>query len=109
MPTCHSERKSDLRIVDEEMGFDVVSDKMEELNARLDPVVAIITTTPALDLADLVLKANAAASACGHLWASPPRELDYKDELIRDLIENLCSVAGASLAVAQVRAPTDLN
>jgi hypothetical protein len=98
-----------MRVVDEEMGFSVVSEHMEELNARLDPVVALITAAPALDLADLALKANAVASACPDLWKSPPCELDYEDGLIRDLIENLCSVAGASLAVTQVRAPTDLN
>jgi hypothetical protein len=102
-----------MRVLDEEMGIHAILDKMEELNARLDPVVAIITTTPArdlADLADLALKANAVASAYEHLWASEPDELDYGDELLRDLIENLCSVAGVNLMVSQRLAPrTDLN
>jgi hypothetical protein len=95
---------------DEEIGFDVPNKKMEALYCRLDPVVAVITNTPAQGLADLALKANAVASAWEELWQQLPEELDYPDRLVRNLIENICGVAGVNLAVSQRLAPrTDLN
>jgi hypothetical protein len=97
-------------VVDKEMGFDVVIDKMQELTARLDPVVAIITSTPARDLADLALKANATATAWESLWEQTPDELDHEYQLIRDLIENVCAVAGIDLAVSRrLRPRANLN
>jgi hypothetical protein len=94
-------------VVDEETGFDVVSDKMAELTARLDPVVEIITSTPARDLA---LKANATATTWESLWEQTPDELDHEQRLIRDLIENVCAVAGIDLAVNRRLTPrTNLN
>jgi hypothetical protein len=99
-----------MKIVDEETGFSAANEKMEALWARLDPVVKTITDTPACDLAGLALKANATATAWESLWKQTPNELDHEDELIRDLIENVCAVAGIDLAVNRRLSPrTNLN
>jgi hypothetical protein len=99
-----------MRIVDEEIGFGAVNEQMEALEARLDPLVKIITDTPARDLTGLALKANALASVMSELWTSIPEELDYPEGLVRDLIENICAVAGVDLAVNQRLSPrADLN
>jgi hypothetical protein len=99
-----------MKIVDEDIGFNDLNETMEALWARLDPVVKIITAAPARNLADLALKANAAATAWEGLWKELPVNLDYPDELIRDLIENVCAVAGIDLAVNHRLSPrTNLN
>jgi hypothetical protein len=99
-----------LGVVDEETGFDVANDAMNELYARIDPVVAVITNMPARNVADLALKANATATAWEKLWEKPSDDLDHELRLIRDLIENVCAVAGIDLIVSPRLIPrTDLN
>jgi hypothetical protein len=95
-----TEHLAAMKIVDEAIGFNDLNEKMEALWARLDPVVRIITQTPALDLRGLALKANATATAWQELWEELPDHLDHPHELIRDLIENVCAVAGTNLAVS---------
>jgi hypothetical protein len=63
-----TEHLAAMKIVDEAIGFNDLNEKMEALWARLDPVVKIITAAPARNLADLALKANAAATAWEELW-----------------------------------------
>ena len=97
-------------IIDEEIGFNAIDDKMNALWERLDPLVKKITRAPALNLSDLALKANATATAWGRLWEKMPEDLDYEDDLIRDLIESVCAVAGVDLLVNWRLTPrTDLN
>ena len=99
-----------MAIVDEEIGFSAVNDKMEALECRLDPVMRIILDTPAHDLLGVALKANAVARTMPELWTSTPSELDHPQELLRDLIENLCAVAGVNLVANQHLTPRkDLN
>jgi hypothetical protein len=62
-------------VIDDEIGFDALNEKMEALWERLDPVVKTITSAPARDLTDLALKANATATAWGSLWEQTPDEL----------------------------------
>lgn len=67
---------------------------MEALESRLDHVVEAIMKAPARDLTALALKANAVARTWPELWELTPDELDHPEELLRDLIENVCAVAG---------------
>lgn len=97
-------------VIDDEIGFNALNDKMNALWERLDPVVKKITRAPALSLADLALKANATATAWESLWEQTPDELDHEKELLRDLIESVCAVAGVNIVANQRLAPrTDLN
>jgi hypothetical protein len=97
-------------VIDDEIGFGNLNEKMETLWERLDPVVRTITRAPARDIADLALKANATATAWGSLWERNPEELDHEHELIRDLIESVCAVAGVNIAANQRAASrSDLN
>lgn len=88
-------------VIDEEIGFNEIDDKMNALWERLGPVVKKITQAPAFSLADLALKANATATAWDSLWEQNPDELDYEKELLRDLIESVCAVAGVNIAANQ--------
>ena len=97
-------------IIDEEIGFSALNDEMEALWERLDPVVKKITRAPAFSVADLALKANATATAWSSLWERAPDDLDHEKELIRDLIESVCAVAGVNIAANQRQLPRpDLN
>jgi hypothetical protein len=99
-----------MRIADRETGFQAANTKMEELWRCLDPVVKAIISTPAQDLAGLALKANAVATAWGSLWEQTPEDLDHEKELLRDLIENVCAVAGVDLEVnKRIRPRAGLN
>jgi hypothetical protein len=99
-----------MRVVDEEMGFDKINDKMEALASKLDPLVQAIISTPAQNLEDLALKANAAATVLFWLWQTLPTELDCPQAIMRDLIENVCALANLNIA-ANPRAipPKGLN
>jgi len=97
--------------VDKEMGIDILRKKSDEIFSRLDPVVKKITTINARELAEVALKANAVATVLERLWESPPEDLDdYEVGLVRDLIEDICAVAGVHLVVNKRLAPrSDLN
>lgn len=97
-------------VVDEEMGIEALNERSDTLYARLDPVVSQIIAAPAHDISSIGLKANAVATTMPHLWESLPNELDYPDQLLRDLIESFCVVAGVELLVRPHSQPrTDLN
>ena len=97
-------------VIDDEIGFGDLNAKMEALWERLDPVVRTITRAPARDITGLALKANATATAWASLWERTPEELDYEHELLRDLIESVCAVAGVNLAAnPRAASRSDLN
>jgi hypothetical protein len=99
-----------MRVVDEEIGFNAANERMEKLECRLDPLVRTIVNTPARDLIGLALKANAVARSMPALWGSIPDELDYPEELIRNLIEEVCAIAGVDIFVNRNLKPrADLN
>jgi hypothetical protein len=99
--------------VDRETGFAELLERREALERPLDRLVRNVLTAPAGDLVSLALKANAAATAMPELWRSIPAELDWHEELIRDLIESVCIVAGAELIARPPMPPSaprsDLN
>jgi hypothetical protein len=102
-----------MRAVDRETGFAELIERREALELAVDPLVRKILNAPASDLLGLALKANAVATAMRHLWRLIPAELDWPEELVRDLIESVCIVAGAELIApppAQPPVPrSDLN
>jgi hypothetical protein len=99
-----------MTVVDAEIAFDKVSDQLNALYERLDPIVNQVMRAPAQDISSVALKANAVATAMPHLWESLPNDLDYPDRLLRDLIESFCVVAGVELLVRSHSQPrTDLN
>ena len=68
-----------------------------EMYDRLDPVICVIRDRSAMSITDLAAKAMATATMHPDLWEKSPEELDYEKRLLRDLIENACVLAGASL------------
>jgi hypothetical protein len=97
-------------IVEEEMGIVDLSNKLDSLYARLDPIINEVIAAPAKDIFSVGLKANAVATVMPHLWESIPNGLDYPDQLLRDLIESFCVVAGVELFARPYSRPrTDLN
>jgi hypothetical protein len=102
-----------MKAVDREMGFAELIERREALELALDPLVRKILNAPASDLVGLALKANAVATAMPHLWGSIPDKLDWAEELVRDLIESVCIVAGVELIAPPPAQPpiprSDLN
>jgi hypothetical protein len=102
-----------MREVDKEMGIAQISERMKAFDLPLDRMVRRIIDKPVSDLASLALKANAVATARPELWQSIPDDLDWPEELIRDLIESVCILAGVDLiACPPARPPaprSDLN
>ena len=97
-------------IVEEEMGIGKMGEHLDALYARLDPVVNQIIAAPAQDISSVGLKANAVATTVPHLWDALPDDLDYPDQLLRDLIESFCVIAGVELLVRPNNQPrNDLN
>ncbi|MCA1458916.1 hypothetical protein I6F35_38325 [Bradyrhizobium sp. BRP22] len=88
--------------LEEQMGINELSAKRDQIYSRLDPIVTEIARIHARDLGDLALKANALASAQSHFWESAPEDLEYIDILCRDLIENICALAGVALAAKEL-------
>jgi hypothetical protein len=101
----------ELKRVDAEMGTDAMTNKEEEILNRLDPIVAAIRTTPARTLTGLAIKALATTFAVPECWEQPEKDLDYPDQLVRDLIESVCAVAGVDLprSKATIRSVPSFN
>jgi hypothetical protein len=99
--------------VDKEMGMSEIGESMEALDLPLDRMVRRIVDKPVNDLASLALKANAVATAWPELWQSIPDDLDWPEELLRDLIESVCILAGVDLIAPPLTLPpaprSDLN
>jgi hypothetical protein len=97
-------------MVDEEIGFQQINDQMEALASKLDPLVEAIISIPAQSLDDLALKANAAATVLFWLWQTLPKELDYPQAIMRDLIESVCALGDLNIAAnPQAIPPKGLN
>ncbi len=88
--------------LEEQMGINELSAKRDQIYSRLNPIVTEIARTHSRDLGDLALKANAVASAQSYLWENAPEDLEYIDILCRDLIENICALAGVALAAKEL-------
>jgi hypothetical protein len=97
------------RMVDEEIGFQQINDQMEALASKLDPLVEAIISIPAQSLDDLALTAHA-ATVLFWLWQTLPKELDYPQAIMRDLIESVCALGDLNIAAnPQAIPPKGLN
>ena len=86
-----------LKVVDEELGFRELNEKMEDLWGPVGKLVRKMVDAPALDLNAIALKANAVATAFPQLWEKSLEELDWPEELMRVLLEDVCALAGTTL------------
>ena len=71
--------------------------QLEAIYQRLDPIVEAIRGTPARTLAGAGIKARAVAAIMPELSEQREAELETDKHLMRDLIENICSIAGVDL------------
>jgi hypothetical protein len=86
-----------------EQKIDELSERREALDRRIDPILDAIRQLPARSLAGLAIKARAVAVTMDHLWDVPANDLDWEEEFLRDLIENVCALAGVNLPAVQNR------
>lgn len=84
-----------------ETGADVASRKFHLLADRVDAIEFRIMNTPAHTVAGLRAKALIAIEAAGELWETRRIDLDWDKEVIRELIESVCAVAGVPVPVEQ--------
>src|SRR4051812_27527771 len=80
--------------IGDERGYAAENDKHEALDLRLDALVSAIAKTPALTLAGLGVKARAIGYSRPELWREAPADMDWPDEVTRDLLESICAMLG---------------
>jgi hypothetical protein len=87
-----------LKVVRNERGTDNVIRACETVLARIDAVHQQIIATPAQTLLGVGVKARTGAMlSLSHLWDEPRHDLDYEDQVTRNLIESICEAAGITL------------
>lgn len=69
----------------------------EAILARLYPVEQAIMTTPARTIAGLGVKARHAAHVMSEYWTAPIAQIDWDAQVVRHLIESVCSLANVRL------------
>jgi hypothetical protein len=71
--------------------------KVEAILARLYPVERAIMTTPARSIDGLGVKARHAAHVMSEYWTAPVAQIDWDAQVVRHLIESVCSLANVRL------------
>jgi hypothetical protein len=89
--------RNTLKRLDAEMGTDALLKRLDAINLRLDTIVTAIKETPARTLAGVAVKARGVAYAMRTCWQTLAEELDWHEDLVRDLVENICAIAGMDL------------
>jgi hypothetical protein len=77
-----------------ELGSDVLWEKLNAIDWKLDPIAWQIMATPARSLAGLRAKAILAVRINADLWEEPFDDLDWDKKTIRSLIEAVCKLSG---------------
>lgn len=72
----------------------------EAILARLYPIEQAIMATPAHTIAGLGVKARHAAYVMSQYWTAPIARIDWDAQVVRLLIESVCSMANVTLPVS---------
>jgi hypothetical protein len=75
---------------------DAIGD-VEAFLARMEPIERAILAIPAGSMAGVAVKARVAAHVVSNYWDVPSDRLDMDARAFRNLVEAVCTVAGASL------------
>jgi hypothetical protein len=86
-----------LRIVTRALPNQDMTRQAEAILARLYPVEQAIMTTPARTIAGLGVKARHAAHVVSEYWTAPISQIDWEGQVVRHLIESVCSLANVPL------------
>jgi hypothetical protein len=76
---------------------EVVTEQMEAILTRLDPIERAIMAAPARTIAGLGVKARHAAYVTSHYWSAPIDKIDWDARAVRLLIEAVCVLARTPL------------
>jgi hypothetical protein len=80
-----------------------VTQQIESVLARLQPIERAIMQTPACTIAGLGVKARHAAYVMSEYWEAPINRIDWDAQAVRLLIEAVCNVARTPLPFRNVR------